>query len=134
MLNLVSFPHLHQEFHVWAAKGGSDWNENEMRHQARVFAWDAKGRAAAVVENGKVIEVCDADVVAIFQSLFTFLICSECDGCILCDPDCPEANNECEQDNYADADDMDGDAGSALASAGMGTDEDYGSYGDFNDE
>lgn len=147
MLTLVSFPHLHQDFHVWAAKGGSDWSEQEMLHQARVFAWDEKGRAAAVVENGKVIEVCDAEAIALLQSLFVFLNTDHCNnynGCVICNPEeCPEASyDECERDNLdnyadsalADADDMDGDAGSALASAGFGTDEDYGSFGDFNDE
>jgi hypothetical protein len=35
------------------------------------------------------------------------------------------------QDSYDDS--MDGDAGSALASAGWGTDEDYGYTGDYDD-
>jgi transposase len=35
-----------------------------------------------------------------------------------------------EEDNYDYDDSMDGDEASALASAGFGTDEDYGYYGD----
>lgn len=40
-----------------------------------------------------------------------------------------DANNAVEHDP-ADPGDMDGDHGSALASAGFGTDEDYGYFGD----
>lgn len=71
--------------------------------------------------------------------------CEECDGegCDKCDDlDCPESayelcerddmdGDECESDDMDDS--MDGDAGSALASAGFGTDEDYGGFSDFDD-
>ena len=55
--------------------------------------------------------------------------CPVC-GSLLCQN--PDADDECEERDDCE-DDMDGDAESALASAGMGTDEDYGCYddGDF---
>ena len=55
------------------------------------------------------------------------------------DPDCYggcalEAEYETEyEDDYLE-DDMDGDFDSAMASAGHGTDEDYGYYGDDNED
>ena len=41
-----------------------------------------------------------------------------------------EVVKDYEEDNYDYDDSMDGDEASALASAGFGTDEDYGYYGD----
>jgi hypothetical protein len=41
-----------------------------------------------------------------------------------------EVIKDYEEDNYDYDDSMDGDEASALASAGFGTDEDYGYYGD----
>jgi hypothetical protein len=50
----------------------------------------------------------------------------------------PDADHEVESqfDDYEDDfdDSMDGDHESGLASAGWGTDEDYGFYGDYNED
>ena len=50
-------------------------------------------------------------------------------------PECGDPFEECSCEQFDhDADDMDGDHASALASAGFGTDEDYGYYpSDFDD-
>ena len=42
-------------------------------------------------------------------------------------------DHEDEFDDFEDDDSMDGDMESGLASAGWGTDEDYGSFSDFDD-
>jgi len=44
-----------------------------------------------------------------------------------------EIEAEGEIEDYLYGEDMDGDAESALASCGFGTDEDYGSFSDFDD-
>ena len=51
-----------------------------------------------------------------------------CEYCL--DPQC---YGECDGEDDPCEDDMDGDFDSAMASAGYGTDEDYGYYGDGDD-
>jgi hypothetical protein len=132
MKSLVSFPLTNppDDFLTWSVKGESGWSDEKLFVEARACAWEGDVKAAVVVNNGQILEVCDASTLSLFQLALTLLTCEACNGCELC---CMEGECQgCGQCEVSDFDDtMDGDAGSALSSAGFGTDEDYGGPCDF---